>query len=359
MKNSKFVFLAIALIVIVTACKKGSTPTTSLPPSDTASIQTIDAYVLNQGNYGHNNTTLSYYNFGTATASTDTFANKNNFHLGDTGSDFIIYGGKMYIVMNNSGELIVANAATTAYIDSISFQIGGVNKQPENIVGYGNHVFVSTTDDSVSVIDTAALTVTKTIAVGANPAQMVIVGTNLYVSNTGGFSANFDSTVSVINLTTLTQTAKIKVGINPGYIAADSAGYIYVACTGDYVSILPTLVKVNINTNTVTTSASVPAGVVRYYNNKLYITGGGAGSPGVQVINPVDLSIIATSFISDGTTVTLPYGLDIDPTNGDVYVADAKNYTSNGTVFCFNNAGKKKFSFVVGPTPIKTVLIQN
>jgi hypothetical protein len=42
---------------------------------------------------------------------------------------------------------------------------------------------------------------------------MVVSGDNLYVSNTGGFSA-YDSTVSVI-LLNFTETAKITVGINP------------------------------------------------------------------------------------------------------------------------------------------------
>ena len=57
-----------------------------------------------------NNTTLTYYDFASATPTTDYFKNVNGFGLGDTGSDFIIYGGKVYIVMNVSGYVAVANA---------------------------------------------------------------------------------------------------------------------------------------------------------------------------------------------------------------------------------------------------------
>lgn len=344
--------MVITVIAIASSCKKSSSGNHS--PQDTTVNHTdtaiIGLYALGQGTYGANNTTLTYYNFATNTASTDTFENINGFKLGDTGSDFIIYGGRIYIVMNNSGYVSVANALNARYIDSVSFQNGSGNKGPENIVAYGGKVFVSTTDDSVSVIDTATLAITKNIAVGANPAQMAIVGTNLYVSNTGGFST-YDSTVSVIDLNTLTETRKIKVGLNPGYIAADASGNIYVACTGDYGSVAPQLVKVSTTSNTVTTSSSIGAAVVRYYNNKLYVTGDYLGLFSTEVLSTTDLSVLSTSFVSDGTTVEAAYGLDIDDSTGNVYISDAKDYTSPGEVFCFDNTGKKKFSFSVAPTP--------
>jgi DNA-binding beta-propeller fold protein YncE len=92
----------------------------------------------------------------------------------------------------------------------------------------------------------------------------------------------------------------------------------------------------------------------------LITTGGYLGAANVAVLNPDDLSALRPSFISDGTIVQNPYGLDVDPLTGDVYVGDAKDYTSSGQVFCFDKTGKKKFSFLVTPgiSPIRTVLIQ-
>jgi DNA-binding beta-propeller fold protein YncE len=100
-------------------------------------------------------------------------------------------------------------------------------------------------------------------------------------------------------------------------------------------------------------------GTIRYYNNTLLTTGGYLGSAKVDILNPADLSAVRSSFIIDGTSVQNPYGLDIDPSNGDVYVGDAKDYVSSGQVFCFDKTGTKKFSFSVSPgiSPIKTVLI--
>jgi YVTN family beta-propeller protein len=344
----------VAALVIIASCKKSDVVKTT--PKVTTGV-----YSLNQGNYGSNNTTITYYDFGTNFATTDYYKNVNGFGLGDTGSDFIIYGGKMYVVMNVSGNVAVANALTAKFIDTISFTSGGINKGPENIAAYGNYVFVSSTDGTVSVIDTTSLAIVKSIPVGENPAQMAVSGLNLYVSNTGAFSTSYDSTVSVINLVSLSETGKITVGINPGSIAADASGNIYVACTGDYNTVGASLVKVNTNTNAIEKSADTAVGIVRFYNNNLYVTGGYLGVAAVRVLSTTDFSAVKTNFVSDGTSIINPYGLDIDNATGDVYVGDAKDYVSSGTVYCFDKNGAKKFSFGTTPSasPIKVVLVQH
>src|SRR5664279_5487729 len=143
-------------------------------------------------------------------------------------------------------------------------------------------------------------------------------------------------------------------------MTTDNTGNIYVACTGDYGAIVPTLVKVNINTNTIVQSVDSAFGYIRYYNSNIITTGGYLGVSNVGIFNPANLASVRSSFITDGTIITNPYGLDIDPATGDVYVGDAKDYNSSGEVFCFDKAGKKKFSFSVSPgiSPFKTVLVQ-
>jgi YVTN family beta-propeller protein len=351
MKKIKLTFTAIALIMIAASCKK--TDVGSVPKVTTG------VYELNQGDYGSNNATITYYDFGTSQATVDFFGKANGFGLGDIGSDFIIYGSKMYIVMNVSGYVAITDAATAKLIDTVSFTIGGVSRGPENIIAYGNNVFVSSTDNTVVVIDTTTLKSTKSIPVGGNPAQMAISGNNLYVSNTGGFNLQFDSTVSVISLSTLTETSKIKVGVNPGSIAADNSGNIYIACSGDYVNVPGSLVKVNTANNTITKSADTTVGIVRYYNNNLYVTGGYYGIAKVRVLSLTDFSAVKSDFVSDGTGLISPYGLDIDDATGDVYVGDATG-NGSGEVYSFDKNGNKKFSFATQSSyPGKTVLIQH
>jgi len=355
MKKNKLLLAACVILTFLFSCSKDNTPAPPpVPPKVTTGV-----FVLNQGTYGMNNTTLTYYDFASGTQTTDFFKNVNGFGLGDTGSDFIIYGGKMYIVMNVSGYVAVTNGVTAKFIDTISFKNAGVNRGPENIAAADGHVFVSSTDGTVAVIDTSSLTVTKYIKVGSNPAQMVVAGDDLFVSNTGGFSATFDSTLSIIPLNTLTETGRITVGINPGSITTDNSGNLFVVCTGDYKAVKPRLVKINTNSATIQSVDSV-FGTIRYYNSNLFTTGGYLGAANVGIFNSASLASVRSSFITDGTVIVNPYGLDIDPATGDVYVGDAKDYTSSGEVFCFDNTGKKKFSFSVSPgiSPFKAVLVQ-
>jgi len=354
MTTNKLSLLFLLVFTSLISCKKNNSPA-PVPP-----VVTTGVYTLNQGIFQQNNTMLTYYDFNSATPTTDYFKTVNGFGLGDTGSDFIIYGGKLYIVMNVSGYVAVADAIGAKFRDTIDFKNAGVNRGPENIVGFGTNVFVSSTDGTVAVIDTSSLTIQKFITVGTNPAQMVVSGNNLYVSNTGGFSPSYDSTVSIIDLTSLTETGKITVGTNPGSIDADNAGNIYVACTGNYGSVSPSLVKVSLSTNKVILSVDSAVGTIRYYNNEILTTGGYLGAANVGILNPGDFSAIKPSFVTDGTTIVNPYGLDIDPATGDVYVGDAKDYVSSGTVYCFDKTGKKKFSFSTSPgiSPIRTQIIQ-
>jgi YVTN family beta-propeller protein len=352
MKKTKLSFIAITLIMIAASCKKDDTNTTA--PKVTTGV-----YELNQGDFSSSNSTLTYYDFSTATVTTDFFTKVNSFGLGATGSDFIIYGSKMYIVMNVSGYVAIANAITAKLIDTVNFTGSGINEDPQNVVASGSNIFVSSTqNNSVYVIDTASLKTVKVIPVGSNPAQMLVLGNNLYVSNTGGYSVAFDSTVAVINLSTLTETTKIKVGVNPGSIAADNSGNLYIACSGDYNTVVGSLVKVNTATNAVTKSADTTSGIVRFYNNNLYVTGGYYGISKVRVLSTIDFSAIKTNFVNDGTNIVSPYGLDIDGATGDVYIGDAID-AGIGEVYCFDKNGNKKFSFATQSSyPIKTVLIQ-
>ncbi len=340
----KITFILYSIIVIMASCKKDDAPLTP------ALKATTGLYVLSEGTFGGNNTTLSYYNFNTSMATTDFFANANASKLGDTGNDILIYGGKIYIVMNVSSYVEVADAFTAKNIAKIDFKTtGGAARQPRFAAGYKNKVLVSSYDGTVAVIDTSSLTIDKYIPVGLNPEQIVVSGDKLYVANSGGLSPKFDSTISVIDLGSYTETKKITVGINPGSITADDAGNIYVACTGDYVAVLPKLVKVNTATGSIVKSADTAVGKIKFNNGLLFVTGGYFGSPKIRTLSTTDFRQSSANFVTDGSVVKLPYGLNVDAANGDVYVTDAVDYVSSGQVFCFDKTGKKKFSFSVTP----------
>ena len=348
----KITCLAFCAATLFSSCKKEDTVTPAVPGP---TIQNPDPgeYILTEGSYGSNNTKLGYYSNTSGIFSDNFFVQQNPAlpaGLGDTGNDMIIYGSKMYIVMNNSARVTVMRAANATFLANISFLNGTANKFPRYAVGARGKVYVSASDNTVSVIDTTTLAIIKTIPVGANPEGMAASANYLYVANSGGFNPAPDSTVSLVDLNTETEIRKIKVGVNPNKVEINSAGNVYVSAYGNFSSIPASVSMINGSTNI--TSVNLGAGfayshlrishdTAYFYNNY-----GGAGTS--KVYNTISGAVIRNEFVTDGTIIQTPYGINIDEQTGDVYIADAVNYTAAGKITCFTSAGVKKFSFSTG-----------
>ena len=61
-------------------------------------------YILCDGNYSLNNSTLGQYCFSAKAYNRDFFQFMNGRKLGDTGNDMQRYGSKLYVVMNGSSQ---------------------------------------------------------------------------------------------------------------------------------------------------------------------------------------------------------------------------------------------------------------
>ena len=57
--------------------------------------------------------------------------------------------------------------------------------------------------------------------------------------------------------------------------------------------------------------------------------------------------------ITDGTekNIKIPYGIQVNPYTGDIYITDAKNYVSSGQLHCYSREGKRKWSVRTGDIP--------
>ncbi|WP_158799738.1 YncE family protein [Pedobacter sp. L105] len=351
----KSILFSLALAAVFSSCRKDKT----IGP-DNQSIAAVrkGLYILNQGSFNSNNSTLSYYDYDTKALVPDQFFTANNRGLGDTGNDAEVYGSKLYIVVDVSNTLEVVDAKTAKSIKQISFVNGTTGRQPRNIVFNQNKAYVSSYDGTVAVIDTASLTVEQYITVGRNPEKMAITNGKLYVANSGGLSyPNYDKTVSVIDLTTKTVTKTITVTENPNGVAADKYGNVYILSFGNYADVSPAMTIIDSKTDVVTkTFADFNGNVMSINGDYLYIAGNaydatGNASSYVKLFNVKTVSVEKANFITDGTVITTAYGINADPFTGEVFVTDAKNYSTNGEVFCFSSAGVKKYSLTTGINP--------
>lgn len=338
--------ILVPTVLLLNACSKDD-PITAPPVLQPSK----GIYVLSEGS-GGNNSKLGFYNIGNGTFNGDFFKQQNGSDLGQIANDMIQYGSKIYIVMNESSNVTVITAATAMLIKRIDLVSGATKRFPRYAAAYKSNVYVSATDGTVSVIDTASLAIVKTIPVGANPEGLAVSGNYLYVANSGGYNASPDSTVSVIDLNTQMEIKKIITGTkNSQRVEVNSIGDVYVSGYGNFGSIPASVSVINSSTNTIKSElgASYNYPFFRLYHDVAFFYNNYGGSGTAKVYNTVTNTLIRAEFITDASIVTTPYGLNIDEENGDVYITDAKDYSSAGSVTCFDKDGKKKFSFSVAP----------
>lgn len=133
----------------------------------------------------------------------------------------------------------------------------------------------------VSRIDPSTNTIDKTVAVGPNPEEMVIVNKSLYVTNSDGnnYNAGYANgkSVSKISLSDFVEEKKIAVGLNPTKITADALGNVLVLCMGDYSATPATVWKINAEDEA--TSMNIPATIMDIKDNSLYVINAPYGAP--------------------------------------------------------------------------------
>ncbi|MDB5144489.1 MAG: hypothetical protein JWQ66_3202 [Mucilaginibacter sp.] len=347
-------FIAFALLTVLASCHKDK----AIPNPGTPTAQRAGVYILNQGGFGSNNSTLTYYDYTTKQLTADLYKAVNGTDLGDTGNDAEIYGSKMYIVVNVSNVVDIVNAKTGKLIKQDSLVNNKAGREPRSVAFYKGNAFITSYDGTVAVMDTASLAITKYITVGRNPEQLVVSNGKLYVANSGGLSfGNPDNTVSVIDLNTLTETKKITVIANPITMTADSYGHVYVLSVGDFASIKPGMTIIDNTSDAVTSQTNLLLG----FNIPMAANGDfvyyATADNKIAVYNAKTQTAAQANFITDGTTITTPYAISVDAISGEVFVSDATDYSSNGTLYAFDKTGKKEYSITTGINPGKITLV--
>lgn len=340
----QFILLVLALTSFLTACKKDGVT----EPDQTSGQEGI--YILSQGLFNSNNSKLGFYNMLDQQINQDIFTQVNQRGLGDTGNDIQAYGQKLYVVMNGSNTVEVMDLRSVKSIRQIELKDGARGRGPRNVVFHQQKAYVSSYDGTVAVIDTASLQIESFIQVGRNPEQMAIANGKLYVANSGGLSfPNYDNKVSVVDLNTKMVIKTIQVTENPVGMHADQYGEVYVLSFGNYADVAPAMSIINSETDLVS----------RVFDNfgalDFHISGDLAYFIGLdsqlKIFNVKSEIFIETPFITDGTTITNPLAIHVDPLKNEILVSDAKNYAVSGELFVFNAQGKKLYSLPTGIIP--------
>jgi YVTN family beta-propeller protein len=311
------------------------------PPVIIHDPETTGAFILNQGLMGENNSVLSFYNLEEKLLIPGLYRTVNGKGLGDSAEQLLVYGSKTYITVTYSNRLVVLDEAGKE-IKSIT-PAGNQPMNPRRMVAADGKLYVSYYyGHAVAELDTATLEFGRTVAVGRYPEHIAFTGGKLYVANSGGldYETGYANTVSVIDQATFTLEKEIEVVTNPVRIADDSQGDLYLISMGNYADIPNSLQRIDGKTGAVSTLGN--ASLFTLVNDKLYTVYAQWGKPEIEfkrydlLTETVDLE----RFITDGTTFKAPSAIGVDPLNGTIFIADAEDYKTTGTLYIFSPEGK-------------------
>ena len=341
--------------------------------SDLAANEPIGMYLLNEGNMGSNKASIDYVDFCNGYYIRNIYGERNPNvikELGDVGNDIQVYGNRLYAVINCSHKVEVMDLRTCK-------RIGQVDIPNCRYIRFkGDKAYVTSYVGPVSIdpnaqlgaifeVDTASLKVTRKVTVGYQPDELEIIGEYIYTANSGGYRApNYDNTVSVVEIYGFKQVQKLPVCTNPHRLRQDHLGQLWVTSRGDYQDVPSALVCIAksslftadmrvADTLDISVSEMVMVGDSMYFYGVNWNNQTEENNINYGIINVRTRELLTKHFITDGTekNIKIPYGIQVNPYNGDIYVTDAKNYVSSGQLHCYSREGKRKWSVRTGDIP--------
>lgn len=330
--------LAALLLMVLPACRKDK-PDQPVETSATAGNHGV--YITNEGNFQWGNGSVSWFDPASGSSVEDLYGPANGTGLGDVCQSMVLHHGKGYIVVNNSAKVVVV--APTSFVASST--ITGFSS-PRYFLPVGStKAYVSEmAGNKLRVVDLATNTITGEIPCAGVTQEMALAGGRAFITNES------KPYVYVVDTAMDAIADSVAVSRGGGTLAADANGKVWVACTGG--SGTPAaLYRIDPQTADVEAVIPVPgtpAGPWRLRTNgtgdTLYLLNGS-----VYRMAITGVSFPGSAFIpADGRNL---YGLGVDPSGGNVYVADAIDYAQRGRVYRYAQDGAVIMDFLVGRIP--------
>lgn len=323
-------------------------------------------YVLCEGLYGRNNSSIDFYSIESRQTTTDLFLQVNFAGLGETANDMIEAEGKLFIAVCGSNCVMVADKATCRRLALIPISQSD-NPQPRCLAYSNGYVYLSCFDGNIHKINASTYKIEKTAkSFGRNPEAIAICQGKLFVANTGGLDyPNFDNSISVLDPDDLSLISKVEGFLNPGRIEVCGSSIIfqkrgtYDYATSSYKD--SELIRLNATTLEVEQRANVIVNDFTLCGDKLIYTYTDNNLKPYIMYLPLDnLADTPQQFISpeseDISGLMTPYHICSD--GNHIYLTDAKDYTNNGECRVYDHSGKLQYKFSTWINPTKVIAVQ-
>lgn len=347
--------IPVIILLIISACTSDNNPVTPVEEASTG------IFVINEGAFGKNNSSISYYDFLSMKIQNDVYYNANNStNLGDNANDGVIYKNILYVVVSNSNKVETIDSKTFKKLGIIDL---GQNASPREICIIDEKTAYVTCygeGGTVKKLDLQSLKVLSTIKVGANPESIVTSKNKLFVSNSGWGSGR---TVSVIDIATDKLINSLVVGYNPNELVLDNSGKVYVICLGGWTKeqavkgiykIEPTQIKV---VDSLKIDVNFPGDACVANNKMMLVDAAGIVPVNLETFKVESLLIPTSKVVTGSGGYSTIYGISFDKTKQKIYCGNPKDMNQNGEIVEFDLSGQETKRFECGINP-GTIIIK-
>lgn len=309
-------------------------------------------FVVNEGQFNNANASLSFYDVKNDSIFNNVYEMVNNQPIGDILQSVNYDDNNIYLVVNNSGKIIVVDRKTLVQKGEIT---GLPSPRYMEYSGTADLWYVSNLfNDSLFVVNTSNYTIERKEYMNITPVEeMKTLNGNIYFS-----SLSTDRLmIKDISTNTLDSLAVGKLGGNS--LAVDNESNLWLLCSGDYnYAGSGGLVKVNPNAiepyqHTIEPYLNIENGYPTQLtyssaNNALYFI-----NTDVYVLKLDNPTAQPEVFIeANGRSF---YGLDV--VNDQLFITDAIDYIRNGLVYEYDENGTLLKTFNAGINPNAVVVI--
>ncbi|MEN7546347.1 DUF5074 domain-containing protein [Rapidithrix thailandica] len=356
MKRQLQLFASLILILFAfSACENDDDKPADLLPG----YEKPGVLIVNEGNFGSGNGSLSWYNTQSQEISKNIFESGNESRKISASIQSVTwYKNTAYLLCNKADKIEVVNEKTYQALQAPIEDEQLVS--PRYFAGINNKGFVTVwgafdenytlPESKVAVIDLENHSIKKFIDVPSGPEGIIALNDKIYIAN------SYTDIVTIIDPSTEAIVKKLKTNTSPKHFAVDKNGQLWVISTGGFAGGTPQLQRINPETDEIEHSIDL-AGTQATGNmaingskDKIYFLGAEAYPSTTTHLFAVDITATEgpeTSLLSGENY----YGLGIAPNSGDIYIADSNNYQGEGSVLIFNASGEAKNTIASGVLP--------
>lgn len=322
-------FVLIIVIFFTISCVK-------LNPEELNSSVTLNGNGLvligNEGNFQYGNASLSSYNKNSGEVNLGIFQSLNQSSLGDVLHSMSHIDHEIYLVINNSGKIIIIDDETLLFNREINQLVS-----PRKIIKVNMGKFYIT--------DLYANTIYSYNSYNNSLDEIKVNGwcEDLLKFNESAFICNVaNNQIYTVDISTNELTDSIPISGKPICIKEDNLNRLWILSRGDIqnninsnITLIDPETKGIIKSFSLTNNNSSPSSLrINNFTNEVYFI-----NKHVYKLNSIEDSI--PEMIWENTNENF-YNLEIDPYSHDLFVADAKDYVQNGSIIILDNMGNFK-----------------